>query len=121
PRDEQPGTEDQTAEKGCEDRHCWPHRAWRVIATPRIATTMNTIVAAIERGERRAMPQIPCPDVQPLPRRVPKPTSRPVIATTIQLGGIAGAPSARPRAIKASGAAIRPAMKAMRQAQSLAS
>jgi hypothetical protein len=31
------------------------------------ALTMNTNVAAIERGDSRAMPQTPCPLVQPLP------------------------------------------------------
>ena len=31
----------------------------------------------MERGESRAMPQMPCPLVQPLPMRVPKPTNRP--------------------------------------------
>lgn len=34
-------------------------------------------VAARERGARRAMPHTPCPLVQPLPRLVPTPTSRP--------------------------------------------
>ena len=40
-------------------------------------------VAAIERGDRRAMPQMPCPEVQPLPSRVPKPTRRPPAMTVI--------------------------------------
>ena len=56
-----------------------PHSAWRVIATTSIATAMNVTVAAIERGERRAIPQMPWPEVQPLPSRVPNPTSRPAI------------------------------------------
>ena len=43
----------------------------------RDAAAMKVTVAAIERGDRRAMPQTPCPLVQPLPRRVPNPTSSP--------------------------------------------
>ncbi len=43
---------------------------------------MNTAVAVIERGERRAMPQTPWPDVQPPPRRVPKPTRSPAATVT---------------------------------------
>ena len=38
---------------------------------------MNVRVAASERGERRARPQMPWPEVQPFPMRLPKPTSRP--------------------------------------------
>ena len=55
-----------------------------------IAATMNTTVATIERGDSRAMPQMPWPEVQPLPSRVPKPTSRPATAIVIMLPGIAG-------------------------------
>jgi hypothetical protein len=43
-------------------------------ATPVIR---NVIVAAIERLEKRAIPRIPWPDVQPEPIRVPTPTRRP--------------------------------------------
>ena len=42
--------------------------------------TMNTHVYAIERGERRALPQMPCPDVHPLPRLLPTPTRKPASA-----------------------------------------
>ena len=42
-----------------------------------IVAAMNTPVATIERGESRAMPQMPWPDVQPLPSLVPKPTKSP--------------------------------------------
>ena len=38
---------------------------------------IKVTVAAIERGERRAFPQIPCPLVHPDPRRVPNPTNSP--------------------------------------------
>jgi hypothetical protein len=41
---------------------------------------MNIAVAAIERGDKRAMPQTPCPDVQLLLSRVPKPTKSPATA-----------------------------------------
>ena len=38
---------------------------------------MNTTTANRERLEKRANPQMPWPLVQPLPMRVPMPTSRP--------------------------------------------
>ena len=39
---------------------------WRVTATTAMAAAMKIKVATIERGDSRAMPQTPCPDVQPL-------------------------------------------------------
>ena len=77
-----------------------------------IAATMNTTVAAIERGDSRAMPQMPWPEVQPLPSRVPKPTNRPATAMVTMLPGICGIGTAWPISAAASGAKIRPAMKA---------
>ena len=50
---------------------------WRTTNTVAMPTAMKTSVATIERGDRRLMPHRPWPLVQPLPRRVPKPTSRP--------------------------------------------
>jgi hypothetical protein len=41
---------------------------------------MKQSVATIERCDSRAMPQMPCPLVQPEPMREPKPTSRPASA-----------------------------------------
>ena len=38
------------------------------------AVVMKVTVATIERAENREMPQMPCPEVQPLAMRVPKPT-----------------------------------------------
>lgn len=38
---------------------------------------MKVTVAAKERGERRAKPHTPWPEVQPEPSLVPKPTSSP--------------------------------------------
>ena len=61
-----------------------------------MAAIMNTTVAAIERGDSRAMPQMPWPDVQPLPSRVPKPTRRPATATVTMLPGICGIGTAWP-------------------------
>ena len=46
-----------------------PPSTWRVIATVITAVTMKTIVAAIERGESRPIPQMPWPEVQPPPGR----------------------------------------------------
>ena len=53
----------------------------RVTATTAMAATMKTPVATIERGDSRAMPQMPCPEVQPLLSLVPKPTRTPATAT----------------------------------------
>ena len=39
---------------------------WRVTATTAMAAAMKIKVATIERGDSRAMPQTPWPDVQPL-------------------------------------------------------
>ena len=47
-----------------------------------IAVTMNTTVAAIERGDSRAIPQTPWPEVQPPPSRVPNPISSPAPTIT---------------------------------------
>ena len=41
--------------------------------------TMNVQTATIDRLLRRAMPQMPCPEVHPFPRRVPKPDKNPAI------------------------------------------
>ena len=49
-----------------------------------MAAVMKIAVAAIERGDNRAMPQTPCPDVQPLLNRVPKPTKSPPTAITVR-------------------------------------
>ena len=42
-----------------------------------MANNIKEIVATIERIEKRLIPQIPCPLVQPLPIFVPYPTSIP--------------------------------------------
>lgn len=52
------------------------------------ATAIKTKVATIERGDKRPMPQIPCPLVQPLPKLEPKPTNNPATAITNQLASI---------------------------------
>jgi len=64
---------------------------WRVSATTTMAELMKTTVATIERVDSRAMPHTPCPEVQPLASRVPKPTRRAAAITMTQLAGIAGA------------------------------
>ena len=46
------------------------------VAIP-VPTTIS--VAVIDRTDNRAIPHTPCPLVQPLPSRVPKPTSTPAI------------------------------------------
>ena len=42
-----------------------------------IAISTKTIVASIDRAEKREIPQIPCPLVQPLLMPVPIPTNSP--------------------------------------------
>src|SRR5712671_1043613 len=76
---------------------------------------MKMTVAAMERLDRRATPQMPWPEVQPPPSLVPKPTSRPAAITTIQLAGNLGEGIACPIQPAISGARMSPAMKAMRQ------
>ena len=51
---------------------------------------MNIAVATSDRADKRAMPQTPCPEVQPPLSRVPKPTSRPATTMMLQLAGICG-------------------------------
>ena len=56
---------------------------------------MKTPVATIERSESRDRPQMPCPEVQPLPSLVPKPTSSPPVTSKRAelVTVIAGAPA----------------------------
>ena len=65
-------------------------------ATTMAAVAMKTMVATIERVENRAIPQMPCPDVQPPPSREPNPTSRPATPMSTQLVGIWGSAIATP-------------------------
>ena len=77
------------------------------------AVTMKTIVA-MERGDSRAIPQMPCPEVQP-PSREPKPTSSPATTMTAQLAGSFGRRHAVADQPAMTGARMSPAIKAMRQ------
>lgn len=43
------------------------------------AAAIKVSVATIERGDNRERPATPWPEVHPLPRRVPNPTSNPAI------------------------------------------
>jgi hypothetical protein len=52
---------------------------------------MNTTVATIERGDNRAMPQTPFPDVQPRPNLTPTPTIKPpMIIAVLKTGTSTG-------------------------------
>ena len=42
-------------------------------------------VYAMERGERRELPQMPCPEVHPLPMPEPAPTRRPAMTVLARL------------------------------------
>ena len=48
-------------------------------------------VATIDRVEPRAIPQTPCPLVQPLPNRLPTPTNTPPSKTCHQARSMTGA------------------------------
>ena len=74
---------------------------------------MNTAVAAIERGESRAMPQTPWPLVQPEPKVTPTPTIRPPMTRSPVETGTANG-TVPPAATNATGARIAPARKARR-------
>src|SRR6266581_3798735 len=76
---------------------------------------MKMAVATMERAESRAIPQMPWPEVQPPPSRVPNPTYRPAATVTVQLAGICGDGMAYPTQLPMSGARMSPAIKAMRQ------
>lgn len=81
------------------------------------AVAMNVATAAKDRGDKRARPQTPWPDVQPDPTAVPIPTSKPAKAIPPRLSGTVWAtPPVMTPTI--SGATIRPPMKAARQDQS---
>ena len=63
------GAEDETDEAGKNGTlHQKPPSTWRTTKTVTIAVAMKVAVAAIERGDSRAMPQTPWPEVQPEPK-----------------------------------------------------
>src|SRR5690606_25778472 len=70
--DETDGSSSQNAE------HQKPPNRWRMTNTVIAVVAMKVAVATIDRGERRAMPQTPCPLVQPPPNMTPTPTSKPL-------------------------------------------
>ena len=81
------------------------------------AKAMKVRTAASERVDSRASPQTPWPDVQPEPSAVPTPTSSPASAIPGSESGTVceRSPPARPTK---SGAASKPATKAMRHDRS---
>lgn len=72
--------------------------------------SMKHAVATIERGERRDIPQTPCPLVHPEPYRVPIPTNTPATMSSNPppWNSISGNVTNRPHS---SGAASRPKKK----------
>ncbi len=80
---------------------------------------MKVATAARERPDSRASPQTPCPEVQPDPSAVPVPTSSPAAIISPRFVGTV-CTTAPPRARIASGAAISPSTKAIRQSRSRA-
>ena len=85
-RDHQAGAE-QAARSERRD-HAGAHGAPRATrmrlttATVAAPVAMNVAVATSDASDPREMPHRPCPDVQPPPRRVPNPTSRPAASNT---------------------------------------
>ena len=73
-------------------------------ATTTIAMNMKMVVAVMERAESRAIPQMPWPEVQPPPSRLPKPTRRPAAMIMTQLAGICGDGMAYPTQLAVRGA-----------------
>ncbi len=59
------------------------------MATTIAAVSMKVPVATSERSEKRLRPQTPCPLVQPLPKRVPNPTSSPAAMAAAGASGTA--------------------------------
>jgi hypothetical protein len=78
---------------------------------------MKTIVAAIDLGENRAIPQTPCPLVQPEPKKTPTPTINPPTIKAKEDTGTANG-TVPPSWIKTIGAMIAPNKNAARQPQS---
>jgi len=54
----------------------------RITNTDTAPEDIKTRVATMDLGDNRPMPQIPWPLVQPLPRRVPKPTRKPAVISS---------------------------------------
>lgn len=80
---------------------------------------MKMLVATIDRGEKRAMPQIPCPLVHPDPKNTPNPTMSPPIASADEDTGTTKE-IVPPNETKINGERTAPEMNAARHAQSLA-
>src|SRR6056297_2567217 len=76
---------------------------------------MKVTVATIDRGESRALPHTPCPDVQPEPNVTPTPTLKPPIRIIGQLTGTSTAGICPVTASTSNGPAIIPATIAARQ------
>src|SRR5690606_8430588 len=62
--------------------HDAPPSTWWTTKTVAMPVVMKVAVATIDRLESRPMPHTPWPLVQPLPRRVPKPTRSPAAASS---------------------------------------
>ncbi len=89
-------------------------RTWRITKTVTAAVTIKINVAAIERTDKREIPQTPWPLVQPLPNWVPTPTNRPPIITSgVEIEKVTSGICPMNKPYK-SGERIRPARKAIR-------
>jgi hypothetical protein len=78
---------------------------------------MKVSTATSERGESRARPQTPCPEVQPEPSPVPSPTNSPASPMPGRLSETVWT-MVPPSSLKICGAAISPRMKVSRQPRS---
>src|SRR5208282_3321817 len=119
-RDDQPQAEEEAAQEGHEHaRHGAQSPArCRTTKTVAIPAAMKASVAASERRDRRASPHTPCPLVQPLPSRVPKPTRRPATASVGSEASMVTRGRLPVKSAERPGAASMPITKATRQARS---
>src|SRR5439155_23565925 len=117
-REAQARRDHQPAQEG--GGHASSHRgppSIRANATTSAPVLMKVIVATMALFESRLTPQMPCPLVQPPPRRVPKPTTAPATSRTGRAAWLTANAPGRTEA-KAIPPAIRPATKAARQPRS---
>jgi hypothetical protein len=77
----QSNTEQSANQKAAKQSH-YITPAWRTRYTVMTAVSMKVMTATSERGDSRARPQMPCPDVHPDPSAAPNPTSKPASGRT---------------------------------------
>ena len=100
--------------------HVRPHKTWRTTKTVTIAVATKVATAAAERGDSRDMPQMPWPEVQPLPSVTRRRQADPRRQGARARSSASRCGCRRSRAPAPSGAKTSPRMKAIRQVRSSA-